>query len=91
MKESNFTFGNKFTVAEFKVKTYSNRIDVKINPKSGKKLLINDSGILIGYVSPNCDLTEPVVISEQISKDDGKIVHCMHNPGISSAEAIASF
>ena len=91
MEESNFTFGKKMTIAEFKVRTYSNRIDVKTNPKSGKKLLINDSGILIGYVSPKCDLKAPVVISELISNETGDIVNCMHNPGVSSVEAIASF
>ena len=84
-------FGKKMTVAEFKAKTYSNRIDIKTNPKTGKNLMINEVGILIGYVSPKCELTQPVVISELISEETGNIVNCMHNPGISSIEAIASF
>ena len=84
-------FGKKMTVGEFKAKTYSNRIDIKTNPKTGKNLMINEVGILIGYVSPKCDLRAPVVISELISEETGNIVNCMHNPGISSIEAIASF
>ena len=91
MEESNFTFGKKMTIAEFKNKTFSQRIDIKTNPKTGKNLMINEVGILIGYVSPKCDLTQPVVISELISNETGDIVNCMHNPGVSSTEAIASF
>ncbi len=87
----NLKFGQKFTVAEFKVRTYSNRLDAKINPKTNKILLINDSGIMVGYVSDNTDLTKQVVVSEIINKTDGSIVHCMHNPGVNDAEAIASF
>lgn len=91
MKESNFTFGKKMTIAEFKNKTFSRRIDIKTNPKTGKNLMINEVGIIIGYVSPKCNLTQPVVISELISNETGDIVKCMHNPGISNIEAITSF
>ena len=83
-------FGKKMSVAEFKAKTFSSRIDIKVNPKTGKSLMINDSGIMVGYVSPKCNLKDTVVISELVS-EDGVIVNCMHNPGIRTVEAIASF
>lgn len=81
------TFGTKLSVADFKVKHSTTKLDIVKNPKTSK-LFVTANGVTVASVSKNYDASKTDKEFVELVVEDGAIIWCLHNP--SDANVIES-
>lgn len=82
------TFGAKLSVAAFKAKHSTDRLDIITNPKTSKLFVATAEGKTVAAVSKNYKSSEPKEFVELIMEDTAEVLWCLHNP--SSANVLES-